>query len=171
MSKKRIVAVHVRQGDACQDSLLRFKKCFPLSVYMNKVMLLEQKYGKYDAIFLATDSQQIINSSKRYEQPELGGFKFISQDFDRSVYDDEHHRVVDERIDLNKPEFVEQIATDIWAMAHCDAFIGSFSSSVAWVSYEVMLARKGFYPPFISVHLSPMNKKSMGHLIRRPNLG
>ena len=36
--------------------------------------------------------------------------------------------------------------SDLWAM-----FVGSFTSSFAWITYELMLARQRHFPPFIAV--------------------
>jgi len=67
--------------------------------------------------------------------------------------------------------FFRDIATDIWALAHCDALVVSFASSVAWVAYELLIARKGHYAPFISIDLAWGDKKNVGRFLKEPNLG
>jgi hypothetical protein len=38
-------------------------------------------------------------------------------------------------------------------MVDSDIFIGGFSTNVARVAYEVMVAQKGCFPPFVSVDI------------------
>eukprot|EP00924_Labyrinthula_sp_SR-Ha-C_P002185 snap_masked-scaffold_19-processed-gene-3.20-mRNA-1 protein AED:0.07 eAED:0.11 QI:0/0/0/1/1/1/2/0/579 len=161
---EKIVALHVRHGDSCHDRFLVWKKCFPLSFYIASIKKMEKKYGKYDKIYISTDDPQVIEDTKNYSD-----YNFIYQKIDRKIYEDNDNKAVDERYDFNTPEMVEQIVSDIWAMSHCDAFVGSWTSSVAWVSYELMIARKGFYPPFISVYMSMFDKNTMGKLIHTVN--
>ena len=40
---------------------------------------------------------------------------------------------------------------DLELMVAADVFIGGFSTNVARVAYELMVSRKGCYPPFVSL--------------------
>jgi len=40
---------------------------------------------------------------------------------------------------------------DLGLMVAADIFVGGFSTNVARVAYELMVSRKGCYPPFISL--------------------
>ena len=42
---------------------------------------------------------------------------------------------------------------DLVLMSEGDVFIGGFSTNVARAAYEIMVARKGCYPPFVSVDI------------------
>ena len=44
---------------------------------------------------------------------------------------------------------------DLVAMSHCDLFVGSLSSSVAWTVLALMAARHERYAPFVAVERGP----------------
>lgn len=155
----RTVGVHVRHGDSCHDRYQNHRVCLPLSSYMEAVKELEDTYGKFDIIFLATDDPAVIADTKVYEAK---GYTFAYQKISREMYETGDSNGVDVRYEFNEPQIVKEIVADIWGISHCDAFVGSFASSVAWVAYELMLARHGFYPPFISVDMPYAHKKNVG---------
>mmetsp|Transcript_18790 Transcript_18790/g.36816 ORF Transcript_18790/g.36816 Transcript_18790/m.36816 type:complete len:572 (-) Transcript_18790:576-2291(-) len=163
----RCVAVHVRHGDSCHDKHQDHRVCLPLSNFMDGVRKLTQRYGPYDKVYLATDDPRVIKDAKEYEDE----FNIVYQSQDRSFYETGDSEGVDVRGEFNEPDKVNEIASDIWAMGHCDAFVGSFASSVAWVAYEYMVARSGFYPPFVSVDLPYGHKKNVGRFLEEgPNM-
>eukprot|EP00924_Labyrinthula_sp_SR-Ha-C_P001452 augustus_masked-scaffold_55-processed-gene-0.4-mRNA-1 protein AED:0.09 eAED:0.10 QI:0/0/0/1/1/1/2/0/574 len=139
-SGKRSVGMHVRHGDSCHDKYQTHRTCLDLDAFMKAVQKLEAKYGKYDQIFIATDDEKVISDTHEYEKH---GYKFVYQKIDRFLYEHGDEHGVDVRKEFNNPELVLDIATDIWGISSCDAFVGSFASSVAWVAYELMLAKKG----------------------------
>lgn len=156
------VGIHVRHGDSCHDKYQNHRVCLPLSSYMEAVKELEEVYGKYDIIFLATDDPEVIEATKPYIKE---GYTFAYQKISRLIYETGDKNGVDVRIEFNSPQLVKEIVADIWALSYCNAFVGSFASSVAWVAYELMLARSGFYPPFISVDLPYAHKKNVGRFL------
>ncbi|GBG34678.1 Alpha-1,6-fucosyltransferase [Hondaea fermentalgiana] len=162
----RCVGVHVRHGDSCHDKFQNHRVCLPLSRFIEGVRKLELRYGKYDKVFLATDDPDVIADAKTYADE----FDIVYQSQDRKFYETGDDIGVDVREDFNTPSRVNEIASDIWTLSHCDAFVGSFASSVAWISYEYMAAQKGFYPPFVSVDLAYGHKKNVGRFLDKgPN--
>lgn len=163
----RCVAVHVRHGDSCHDQYQDHRVCLPLSNFMDGVRKLTQRYGPYDKVYLATDDPKVIEDAQSYMEE----FDIVYQRQDRAFYETGDSEGVDVREEFNKPDKVNEIASDIWAMAHCDAFVGSFASSVAWVAYEYMVARSGHYTPFISVDLPYGHRKNVGRFLEKgPNM-
>jgi hypothetical protein len=62
-----IIGMHVRRGDACDGDVRKGRTCSPLSVYMAEALEMKRRYG-VSAVFLASDSQQVIEHSRRYEK-------------------------------------------------------------------------------------------------------
>jgi len=170
INHKRTVGIHVRHGDSCHDVYQNHRKCYPLAYYMRLVKKLEDQYGPYDQIFLATDDPKVIEDATTL-MIEDAQYKFVFQPIDRTIYENGDENGVDVRLEFNNPKLVRDIATDIWALAHCDALVVSFASSVAWVAYELLIARKGHYAPFISIDLAWGDKKNVGRFLKEPNLG
>ena len=160
------VGVHVRHGDSCHDIYQTHRVCLPLSKYMESVKKLEAVYGKFDVVYLATDDPKVVNDTRL---PEYRSYKFVYQGIDRTMYETDDHNGVDIREEFNEPDIVMEIARDIWALAHCKAFVGSFASSVAWVAYELSIARNGHYTPFVSVDMPFAHKKNIGRFLNSPN--
>lgn len=50
-------------------------------------------------------------------------------------------------------EDVKTMLLDLVLMSEGDVFIGGFSTNVARAAYEIMVARKGCYPPFVSIDI------------------
>ena len=166
-SKQHSVGVHVRHGDSCHDIYQTHRVCLPLSAYMKGVKKLEGLYGKFDVIYLATDDPKVIKDT---QLPEYKTYKFIYQGIDRTMYETDDHNGVDIREEFNEPDIVMEIARDIWALAHCSSFVGSFASSVAWVAYELSAARNGHYTPFVSVDMPFAHRKNIGRFLNGPNM-
>ena len=53
---------------------------------------------------------------------------------------------------------------DVVGMARCDMLVGTASSAIAWVAYELIIARVGHYVPFISLDLPLMSPRALGML-------
>ena len=142
------VAVHVRHGDACFDSFQK-KRCFPLGDYMAAVEDLEARYGRFGTIVLATDDPQVVEEARSAS----GGRQLWVQDMERSHYaasDRGPPRPIDDRAELGEKELAE-VLVDMAAMSTCTAFVGTFSSSIAWSVVELQAASHGYYTPWISL--------------------
>mmetsp|Transcript_37099 Transcript_37099/g.60461 ORF Transcript_37099/g.60461 Transcript_37099/m.60461 type:complete len:568 (+) Transcript_37099:354-2057(+) len=164
LNKGRVLGLHVRHGDSCHDKFQNHRICPPLSFYMERVLILEKKYGKYDKIFLATDDPQVISDTANFTD-----HTFVYQSQDREFYETGDSQGVDVRVEFDDPEKVHEIASDIWLLAHCHAFVASFASSVAWVAYEFMIALHGHYVPYVSIDLPYGHKKNVGRFLDDPN--
>jgi len=154
----RCIAMHVRHGDSCHDRYQNHRVCLPLESFVKAARKLVSVYGNFDKVFVATDDPQVINDTAQFKNE----FKFVYQSQDRAFYETGDAVGVDVRKDFNSRLRVNEIVSDIWLMGHCDAFVGSFASSVAWIAYEYMSANKGFYAPFVSVDLPYAHKKNVG---------
>jgi hypothetical protein len=152
LDTKSCIGVHIRHGDSCADPAQPFKRCKPLSAYIDAIKKLNAKYGKRKHIFLATDDHKIVAEAKAAVAKEgltLATGGMLSQDMDRQKY--ASGESVDERHSLNKPSTGLELMKDVWAMSSCDFFVGTMTSSVGWLVLDIMTARKDVTPPFISV--------------------
>lgn len=143
---KPCIGLHIRRGDACNDVTAKHRKCPPFSVYLDAIKDISQRYGPITQVYLATDDAKAIKEA----ETEGAGFTWHYLKFDRSKYvgqDIDGNEIINDAATLN------ELYVDILATAHCDAVVGSMSSSVMWIVYGIMIGEKGFYPPFVSVDL------------------
>ena len=59
-----------------------------------------------------------------------------------------------------------ELYRDVWAISECGSLVASFSSSVAWIAYELQIARAGHYTPYVSVDLPWAHKRLLGHFVK-----
>jgi hypothetical protein len=91
----------------------------------------------------------VIDQSKNYTEE----FDFVSLDIDRSQFENSD---LDQCHKEGGCDYVEDMKTmllDLQLMSDADYFIGAFSTNVARMAYELMVARKQCYPPFISMDI------------------
>ena len=168
LDKGRNLAMHVRHGDSCHDKYQQHRVCLPLRHYIEAAKRLEQAYGKFDAVYLATDDPRVVREAQQLYSAD---FRFVWQDIrDRAFYEAGDAEGVDVRDAFNAPEKVTEIARDVFIMARCHALVASMASSVAWVSYEFMSAASGFYVPFISVDTPLAATTNVGRFMERAEL-
>lgn len=138
------LAVHVRHGDTCNDVVNNHKVCRPWSEYERRVDEMIKQYGIFDDIYLATDDPDVLDEARRG--------KYASRlRFQRDFRGELHGGDVDGDPRFEEEEHITSVKRDIWALASCQAFVGTMSSSVAWIAYELMVAQRGHYVPFISL--------------------
>eukprot|EP00937_MAST-01D_sp_MAST-1D-sp2_P007719 g7719.t1 len=164
------VAVHVRHGDSCSDMLQPRKRCFALRQYMAAVRRLLRRYGPRRHVYIGTDDRGVLAEAatgvrpggtyedlalrwQAYEHHDAYGYTHGGEDGSRQQQHGPDGRPVD--IDgndrINTPQVALEMHRDVWAMSHCDLFVGTLSSSVAWVVLDLMTARHGRFPPFIGL--------------------
>ena len=158
-----IIGMQVRHGDTCRVR----EVCWPLADFIAKARVMKEKYGVRN-IFLATDSEAVVEEATAKYGKE---FHFIHQQMDRSKFD------LDTRSEelkhlhpgwntgpgnldtlhaaglLNSNKDVETILLDVELLAQADYLISAFSTNVARLAYELMVARRGCLPPFVSLDI------------------
>ena len=106
-----------------------------------------KQYGQH-LVYLSTDDPKIANETVNY--PDI---KWRWQHIDRKKYDT--LVINDDNKALETPQVGEEAFKDLWAMASCDMFVGSFISSMGTIAFEAITARRGFRPPYVSVETPP----------------
>ena len=158
-----IIGMQVRHGDTCRVR----EVCWPLAAFMEQARRMKAKYG-VKTIFLATDSEKVAAEAKS----KYGGeFTIVQQEMDRSKFDlDTRSEALKHlhpgwntgpgNLDTihaaglsNSNVDVETILTDVELLAQADYLISAFSTNVARLAYELMVARRGCASPFISLDI------------------
>ena len=168
------IAVHVRHGDSCGEKDREgvvYKTCKPLADYLDAARKIALKYpflfGSATTttnsvrIYLATDDPVVVADAARVNIASSGAaksargggvrFHITVQTVNRAKYNDPHVPIDTNHALDNDDGTIGEIYRDLWAMSTCGAFVGSFTSSFAWITYELMLARQRHFPPFIAV--------------------
>lgn len=148
------LAVHVRHGDSILDAS-RQLKAHGWSAYAGAIRELEEEYGAFERIFLATDDGDIAAAAQRA----LPASRLVMQALDRSKFTlgaagDADVKTIDDAAHFDSQDAIMDVAKDIWAMSTCAAFVGTLSSSVGWTVVELQAARRGHYNPFISLDIA-----------------
>lgn len=170
------VSMHVRQGDSCdyqvnyelpaESRYLSLKSgerpCYHVDVYMNKLYLLQQKYG-VTRVYLATDSQDMLT---RIQQET--GFEWIYLNITRDIFkssvpgssplstaSSSVKEITKKWIDFY-PQSSNSIVTfsavcDLFLMRFGDIFLGAFTSHFSKLSYYLMVGTKFALLPFVSM--------------------
>ncbi len=145
----KYIAVHIRHGDSCDDIIHQFKrKCFDFNAYIDKINEIRNMYDGYNKIYVSTDSNEIEKDIIKWNGNKSKEFMIITQSMNRNIYN-MNGGYIDHNDDIKGSVFVEELMKDIWTMSYCDIFIGDFTSSVARVTYELMVYHKKYYPPYI----------------------
>jgi len=145
------IAMHVRRGDACYDKDRGGKRrCIPFDQYMDAAKNMKDKYG-VNRIYLATDGQDVIDSLLPYKN----NFTFFYSSINRTRYNSSD--LIENRNNeglLNNKQEVFDALTDIYFMSNASYFIGTFSSNLGRLAFELMYANKNYIPPFASMDIS-----------------
>uniref|UniRef100_A0A7S0DI55 Uncharacterized protein n=1 Tax=Amorphochlora amoebiformis TaxID=1561963 RepID=A0A7S0DI55_9EUKA len=157
---KTCIAVHVRNGDACMDPLSSHRTCHPWVEYLAEIEKIEKLYGKQKTIFIATDNQTVIEDAISHNS---AGRRLVYQNISRAKYNPrEIGDTVDIRQDLDDPEVVTEFMTEVVGLSMCGYFIGTFTSSVAWITVELQAMRLGHYRPFIGLDMAYGHNRNVG---------
>eukprot|EP01083_Nonionella_stella_P161660 529786_1 len=157
VDKHQSVAIHIRRGDAC-DRIVNevFRQCYQLVDYLNVARRMYDKYKTFDGqifmIYIATDDASVIKEIEGvrddYKYFEFKYHKAIN----RSVFDAQYGYWDDNPL-LQDSLMVQELLMDIWTMKECDFFVGDFTSTIARLTYELMLHEKKYYPPYHSMYM------------------
>ena len=159
----------MRHGDSCGEkdrNGVAYKQCRPLSDYTDAATTLVLRYPSLFArkgamgkgahavpIVLATDDPAVAAEAQALSGTAMAGgatFRFVTQQMDRAKYNT--GTSIDQLSAINNDaSSMKEIYHDLWAMSTCGAFVGSFTSTIAWNTYELMIARQRHFPPFIGV--------------------
>jgi len=154
------IAVHVRHGDACMDPYSKHRTCHSWTEYLAAIEEMERIYGNQKSIFLATDNQTIVDDAVRMNH---AGRRLVYQNISRAKYKPRNWGdTVDVRREFSKPEIVTEFMQDVVGLSMCGYFIGTFTSSVGWITTELQSARLGHYRPFIALDMPYGHKKNVG---------
>jgi len=155
------IAVHVRHGDACLDKYSLHRTCHDWKEYAEKIKILEERYGHQQTIFVATDDQKIIEEAKKDKEHNV-----VFQEISREKYKPKGWgHTIDVRDDLNKPKVVTEFIQDVVGLGMCGMFVGTFTSSVAWIAVELQAARLGHYAPFIALDMPYAHERNVGRFL------
>jgi len=146
---RNCMAVHVRHGDSCFDKTIMnaHRVCRPWSEYLGHIKAVDRKYGPFKHIYVASDDHRVIAEAKAT----LPADQLVMQDLDRTFFDLPETISIDDSEKFDSTNAIDNIAKDIWAMASCEAYVGTQSSSVSWVTSALMVAQKGHYVPMVSL--------------------
>ena len=168
-SSPPVIGMHVRRGDACEDSIRTGRLCSPLSSYMVHARKVRQATGA-TIIFIATDSEGVLNETRPYIDE---GFTFLrmSEPLDAlhklqtvnqgqvrtregkpsTIWDDVlRHNLEEGRVDDNR-QVAWEATLDAYLLSFCDVLIGKHTSNLFRVAYELKAARCDCAPPFVSL--------------------
>jgi len=145
----KCISLHVRHGDACADKRGQ-RKCHPLKSYMAGVNAMAAKYN-ISTVYLATDDDKVAKESAAYSQ-----YKWVTQPMDRGFYKAKvriEDRMKDKGNARKAGAVGMQAVVDIELLSRCDAFVGTFSTNLGRLAFQVMAARKGYMPPYQSLDI------------------
>ena len=154
-----------------------YKHCRPLSDYTDAAAKLALHYPSLFArqgtkgkgahavpIVLATDDPAVAAEAQALSGSEVADgvtFRFVTQRMDRGKYNT--GQSIDALSAINHDaSSMTELYRDLWAMSTCGAFVGTFTSTLAWNVYELMIARQRHFPPFIGIdHFALGDKRVM----------
>jgi len=159
---KSCIAIHVRHGDACMDGYSRHRTCHQWDEYAEKIKVLEKRYGKQSTIFIATDDEKVIDDAKTKNTDH----RLVFQDMSREKYQPKGWGdTIDVRSDLDDPDVTTEFFRDVVGMSMCGMFVGTFTSSIAWMVVELQASRMGHYRPFIALDMPYAAQKNVGRFL------
>jgi len=165
-----VIGMHVRQGDSCGDGWRTGRKCSELSEYMEIAEEVRSKTGA-STIYLATDSESIINKTAEYPswtflrmkeatewQKELKvktadawAFNDPTHTHKSQMFDDVmRYNYFSNHTDWNRRSAWET-TIDTQLLSYTDIFIGKFSSNFFRSAFELHSSRCNCAPPFVSM--------------------
>jgi hypothetical protein len=175
----KVISVHVRKGDSCvaEGRVKKYGSCANFGRYAKEIQRLRNAYGEdvFNFVFLATDDDSTVKEARKDAQK--NGYRLLFAPVDRKWYslktweknrvkyskgmvksrrESEHFKVgfIERRLgagDGDPGRVGTETATDVELLASGDAFIGTFTSNLGRLAFEVMSARLQKVPPFASV--------------------
>ncbi len=146
--RDRFVGVHVRRGDACvhaSTSAIR-PPCSETEEYISLVERMRSQYS-VSKVFLATDDIDAMNLfSKAF------GKDLVALNMDRSVFEGRwfiEYRLIHGVVDAGV--VTESTLIDLFLLRESTFFVGTFASQFSRLAFEMLVANKGYVPPYASV--------------------
>jgi len=176
-SRHRVISIHVRKGDACATKKRVQKSgCANFAKYAERVEELRNEYpNTFTHVFLATDDEATIREAEAYcEKHKLS---LMYAPVERSWYhpktwsktrgkfakklnhrqqNEEHFKAgfIERRLragDGDPARIGMETAADVELLASGHAFIGTFTSNMGRLAFEIMTDRLKRVPPYVSV--------------------
>ena len=132
-TKRPILGLHVRKGDACGDR----GECRDLKDYMPTVRSMIERYG-YKTVFLATPDPTVIGDTAKFPEVE---FRFLPVTNTTALMKAQGFRKIDDAIAagvVDAGNEFEEAMVSSYLLAEADGFVGGFSSNAARVAYSLM---------------------------------
>ena len=176
-SRHRVISIHVRKGDACATKKRVQKSgCANFAKYAERVEELRNEYpNTFTHVFLATDDEATIKEAEAY--CENHNLSLMYAPVERSWYhpktwsktrgkfakklnhrqqNEEHFKAgfIERRLragDGDPARIGMETAADVELLASGHAFIGTFTSNMGRLAFEIMTDRLKRVPPYVSV--------------------
>jgi|AntAceMinimDraft_11_1070367.scaffolds.fasta_scaffold48389_1 hypothetical protein len=151
--KGPIIGVHVRHGDACHTTL-RKGMCKGIGVYLPHLRTLSEKYGTR-RVYIATDDAAVIKSLSSPTIAAEFDFIYVTEMDARALMDGK--QLIERRTDLYRDSsasghtLMMSALVDLLLLTETDALVGHFLSNLSRLALEMMAAKKGYLPPYISM--------------------
>jgi len=175
----KIISVHVRKGDACvsEARVQKHGKCGNFGRYAKEIQRIRNAYGKdvFNLVFLATDDDNTVKEARA--DAKKNGYRLMVAPVDRTWYspktweknrakyskgmnkrrrESEHFKIgfIERRLragDGDPDRVGTETAVDVELLASGHAFVGTFTSNLGRLAYEIMSARLQRIPPFASI--------------------
>lgn len=139
---KPVLALHVRQGDACLKDQMKHhnRRCSQLADYMPHVRAIRDRYGVH-RVYLATDGARAMASARKERSfswlipaaTRTSTKKPLSTEIEIAL----HNGVV------NGTTEMINVLVDIHTMARAQALVGKFTSNIARMAYMIGFVASG----------------------------
>jgi len=147
--KGKMIGLHIRHGDGCSHGRRKQHGCKNLSEFIEEARTMRDMYGQdVRKIYLATDSEDIIDQSVQFE-PE---FTFLHQNISRRKFKS-GNKIEDRfnKLELQRHEIMIETLKDIFLLSECDYFITQQASALSRIALNLATSRLRRIPPYISL--------------------
>jgi len=150
------IGAQLRYGDSCgTNSFHTGRKCGPVADYASAVLRLHATYG-YARVVVASDSSSKLAELGALLRPHGLAVETLSPP-ERLLGDSIVRRRIAmvEHVMISNSSaawlMLETFLEDLYGLAACDALVAKFTSNMARLVLELMAARLGRVPPYISL--------------------
>ena len=107
---------------------------------------MRDRYG-VSRVFLATDDPAVAEAAQA-----AAGLEILQLSLDRQVFAANWFLEFRAQLGLVSAQAVTESAlVDLLLLAEGDMFVGTFASHLSRLTFELMVARRGYFPPYASV--------------------
>ena len=168
ISGEKYVGVQIRRGDACGQT----RPCVQLDLYASAVTDICQRYNIWK-VYLASDSSDAIAELKELLPEKV---EIVYQALDREYLEEGTHGCgslvwrslgpigrhvgcewIEDKLarasQEDKATQIRGVIVDISLLAEADAFVGTFTSALSRMAFQLSFAKKGYVKPFISLDI------------------